>query len=215
MGRSCMAFGCRGNYKGEPYSKMVNSWDKKSKEDWIAAKPNDPESQRDKDKIWLCVTHFEGEWISSQGGRKPKNIPTIFPGIPKSCIKQSNSKPRETKRSSSAMRQKNSEENDKIKFFNDFSCTMRKKYPKFQFIQNGEDLRMFRIDEIGRVTTGPGKPGKPGIAWNLKRRPGKPGKSPGKTWKNEYFQTRKFFVAINFKCLTFIIFHVFQLLTIL
>ena len=55
-----MAFGCRGNYKGEPYSKMVSSWDEKSKEDWIAAMPNDPESLRDKGKIWLCVLKVSG-----------------------------------------------------------------------------------------------------------------------------------------------------------
>ena len=45
MGRKCAAFGCRGDFKGEPYSYVVkfpdketdqNSWDS-----WIDVMPND------------------------------------------------------------------------------------------------------------------------------------------------------------------------------
>ena len=110
MVRTCMAFGCRGNYKGEPYTKMVSSWDEESRLRWISAMPNASAQLRDKEKIWLCITHFEGEWKATQGGSKPVNLPTVFSGIPKSCLKQTNNKPRQSERSSSSARRKHSEE---------------------------------------------------------------------------------------------------------
>ena len=80
MVRTCMAFGCRGNYPHEPYTKLVSSWNEESKQSWIAAMPNDPKDLASRQKICLCVTHFEGEWRSIQGGRKPVNPPSIFLG---------------------------------------------------------------------------------------------------------------------------------------
>ena len=41
-----------------------------------------------KKEIWVCATHFEGEWITIQGGRRPLNPPSIFPGVPKSCTQE-------------------------------------------------------------------------------------------------------------------------------
>ena len=102
MVQTCMAFGCRENYKGEPCTKMVSSWDEESRLRWISAMPNAPAQLREKEKIWLCITHFEGEWKATQGGSKPVNLPTVFSGIPKSCLKQTNNKPRQFERSSSS-----------------------------------------------------------------------------------------------------------------
>ena len=86
MVRTCMAFGCRGNYPHEPYTKLVSSWNEESKQSWIAAMPNDPKDLASRQKICLCVTHFEGEWRSIQGGRKPVNPPSIFLGEEKNCV---------------------------------------------------------------------------------------------------------------------------------
>ena len=112
--------------------------------------PNAPAQLRDKEKIWLCITHFEGEWKATQGGSKPVNLPTVFSGIPKSCLKQTNNKPRQSERSSSSARRKSSEEQDKVKSFADFIVNMKKKYPKFHFIEENGSLNMFRTDELGR-----------------------------------------------------------------
>ena len=69
MVRCCMVYGCRGNYPGETYTKQVSSWDEESKKKWIAAMPNIPTKLTTRKKIWICITHFEGEWKSVQGGR--------------------------------------------------------------------------------------------------------------------------------------------------
>ena len=96
---------------------MVSSWDEESKSRWITALPNDPAQLRSFEKIWLCVAHFEGDWVSKQGGKKPVNPPTIFSGIPKSCLKQTADKPRQSERSSSTARNSFAQEQDKIKSF--------------------------------------------------------------------------------------------------
>ena len=126
MVRSCMVFNCRGNYPVEPYTKQVSSWDEESKRQWFAAMPNMPGMLNSRKKIWICVTHFEGEWKSVQGGRKPINPPSIFPGFPKSCLKQTINKPRTTKKTTADTRKKSSEVNDKIKTFEDFYTNIKK-----------------------------------------------------------------------------------------
>ena len=65
------------------------------------------------------------------------------------CLKQTNNKPRQSERSSSSARRKSSEEQDKVKSFADFIVNMKKKYPKFHFIEENGSLSMFRTDELG------------------------------------------------------------------
>ena len=150
MVHCCMVYGCRGNYPGETYTKQVSSWDEESKKKWIAAMPNIPTKLRTRKKIWICITHFEGEWKSVQGGRKPVNPPSIFPGVPKSCLKQTKSKPRSTKNTAAESRRKSSEYKDKINTFEEFCMGMKKRYKNFTFVKNGDDFSMFRTDEMGR-----------------------------------------------------------------
>jgi hypothetical protein len=79
MPRHCSVYGCRANYEGEPYTKQVSfPKDETTRSKWIAAMPNDAESLIKKAEIWVCVTHFEGEWVTIQGGRRPVNPPSIF-----------------------------------------------------------------------------------------------------------------------------------------
>lgn len=150
MVRSCMVFNCRGNYPGEPYTKQVSSWDEESKRQWIAAMSNMPGTLNSREKIWICVTHFEGEWKSVQGGRKPINPPSIFPGVPKSCLKQTINKPRTTKKTTADTRRKSSEVNDKIKTFEEFCTNIKKKYKQYSFVMREREISMFQTDLFGR-----------------------------------------------------------------
>ena len=108
MPRHCVVYGCRGNFKWEPYTKTVSfPSEKETRQKWRAAMPNDPASLLE--EIWVCVTHFEGEWATARGGRRPINPPSIFPGIPKSCLKQVQNKQRPTRCGSAEMRRKSEE----------------------------------------------------------------------------------------------------------
>ena len=73
---------------------------------WIAAMPNNREQLLKKKEIWVYHTHFEGPWKTVQGGKRPVNAPSIFPGVPKSCVKQVQSKRRSTSCTNADARQK-------------------------------------------------------------------------------------------------------------
>ena len=71
MGRKCSVYGCRGNYKGEPYSPIVSASKTKYPEDrlrWIAAMPNERSELEEREEIRVCKSHFDCEWYSVQGG---------------------------------------------------------------------------------------------------------------------------------------------------
>ena len=98
MPKRCAAFNCHGNYRGEPYSPMVSfPNDEQERHAWICAMPNRPESLRDRSKLWICASHFDCDWITVKGGKRPAGPPTVFKDIPKSCLKQGISSPRSTK----------------------------------------------------------------------------------------------------------------------
>ena len=87
MGRLCCVYGCRGNYRGEPYSQVVSfPKDEKSRNEWFEALPNDRKQLEEKKQLWVCRKHFNCDFIKSQGGERPTGPPTIFEGIPKSCL---------------------------------------------------------------------------------------------------------------------------------
>ena len=116
--------------------------------------PNDPASLLEKEEIWVCVTHFEGEWATVRGGRRPINPPSIFPGVPKSCLKQVQNKQRPTRCGSAETRRKSEEatndQRDKITNFKDFVREIKKCFPLFYFVNDGVDSTMFRTDKMGR-----------------------------------------------------------------
>ena len=104
MGRKCAAYNCRGNYNGEPYSPMVKfpSRDNENeKDDWIKAMPNTRESLMKLKEVWICKKHFDPncEWKTIKGGKRPSVPPSIFDGVPKSCLKN----PASTRRSTSSL----------------------------------------------------------------------------------------------------------------
>ena len=90
MPRRCGVYGCRGNYRCEPYTKTVVSFptDEETRSKWITALPNDSRTLGGRKEIWICVTHFEGEWVTMREGKRPLNPPSIFSGVTKSCFKQ-------------------------------------------------------------------------------------------------------------------------------
>ena len=95
-------FGCKGFYDGTPYVKVISlPKDPEERERWILAMPNEKESLRRLKEIHICETHFNCEWVSVKGGKQPKEPPSVFPGIPKSALKQVTSAPRPTSFSTS------------------------------------------------------------------------------------------------------------------
>ena len=117
--------------------------------------PNDRQELTKKDQIWICRSHFEGEWKSVRGGKRPVNPPSVFHGIPKSCFKQEVSKPRTTKVTSSEQRQKKEqgikEKKDKINNFENFvKCIAKHVDKKFKFTRHGKELTMYMTDTLGK-----------------------------------------------------------------
>ena len=108
MGRKCVVYNCRGNYRGEPYSEVVKiPEDVEIKTSWISALPNaNSEELKGRKSIFICKRHFDPdcEWVKTQAGSRPNEPPCIFEGVPKSCLKQTKSKPRKTKLSTSSAR---------------------------------------------------------------------------------------------------------------
>ena len=96
----------------------------------------------------------EGEWVKTRGGKRPLNPPSIFPGVPKSCLKQIQSKERCTKASSAETRRENheatNEARDQLINFKNFLKEIKRYFPLFSFVNDGADLTLFRTDKMGR-----------------------------------------------------------------
>ena len=98
MPNRCAVFGCRGNYPNEPYSSMVKFPDDPTeRQRWIESMPNEKKSLMSKKVIHVCASHFDCDWITVFGGKRPSNPPSVFKNVPSSCLKQVNSAPRSTK----------------------------------------------------------------------------------------------------------------------
>ena len=88
MPRRCAAYNSRGNYRVEPYTKLVSSTaEQEERDSWIKAMPNDPHTLVNRTDIWICASHFDCRWKVVRGGKRPTEPPSIFPGIPGSCFK--------------------------------------------------------------------------------------------------------------------------------
>ena len=67
MPHRCSAFNCRGNYNGEPYTRMVKfPSDEGERKIWISfsAMPNETESLSKLKEVWICAKHFDCEWVT-------------------------------------------------------------------------------------------------------------------------------------------------------
>ena len=114
MPKRCVTYGCRGNYAGEPYTRVVKfPTDDKQRTEWLQAMPNAPGTLENRKNLYLWASHFSCEWVSVQGDLRPASCPTIFPGVPKSCLKQLGVAPRKTKFSSCSARERKVQELEK------------------------------------------------------------------------------------------------------
>ena len=110
---------------------------------------------KDLKEIIICKSHFKCDWYGVQGGgQRPKEPPSIFPGVPKSCLKQTNSKPRTTTATSpesrSVKERKPEEEKDRINDFEDFSKNIEKRYKDYNVIIDQENVYLSLTDKIGQ-----------------------------------------------------------------
>ena len=144
MSRRCNVFGCRGNYLGEPCMKTVSfPKDPNERKKWIDAMPNERSSLSQLSEIHVCKSRFTCDWVTAHGRKRPSAPPSIFPGVPKSCLKQVSSQLHKTNATRDDRVSKlrcRSELEDKIEDFASFSCDVQKHYPKFRVIHSGEDL---------------------------------------------------------------------------
>ena len=60
MPKLCAAYGCRGNYKGEPYVRMVKfPSEENERRRWIEAMPNNPATLITRRDIFVCASNFD------------------------------------------------------------------------------------------------------------------------------------------------------------
>ena len=149
MPRRCSCFGCRGNYDGTPYVKVISfSKDPEERERWILAMPNEKESLRRLKEIYICETHFNCEWVSVKGGKRLKEPPSRFPGITKSVLKQVTSS---TSESRAKKVQAANEAADKIQDFDHFCAKVSSYFPRFNVTKDQKNLYLSRTDATGKT----------------------------------------------------------------
>jgi hypothetical protein len=152
MPKRCAVYGCRGNYRGQPYSQVVRFPTEEAERDrWIKAMPNDGSSLTGRRDLYECASHFDCEWVVSRGGRRPTDPPSIFPGVAKSCLKQSQPKKRTTLLTSSAARQREEiqrqmQENNMTNF-ETFIQQLPKRYPHFIINNDGDEVYMTLLND--------------------------------------------------------------------
>ncbi|XP_076811672.1 uncharacterized protein LOC143458706 [Clavelina lepadiformis] len=157
MPKKCNVYGCRGNYREEPYSKVVSfPTDEVERNRWINAMPNERSSLLQLKQIYACANHFDCEWISVKGGKRPSQPPSIFPGVLKSCLKQVSSAPRTRPRTASAEARAEKERfrtegPDKIADFSSFCNDIKQHFPKDHlFFCDSDDIYISKTDAKGR-----------------------------------------------------------------
>ena len=104
--------------------------------------------------------HFNCEWRKVRGGERPVAPPSVFPGITKSCFKQTVSKPRSTSATSDKRAEteaKRREAEDKIKDFEEFCREIRVRFSaNFNVITDdgGRDVyKVIRFLHLRSVTS--------------------------------------------------------------
>ena len=111
MGRKCCVTHCKGNYDAENKAAVFRlPSDKMERERWLKVIPRDniPDS---KDSS-VCEIHWPKGYstIRVHGKVRPRDPPSIFPGVPKSMIPRPPSKPRPTSKTSLKVRGKKEDE---------------------------------------------------------------------------------------------------------
>ena len=155
MPKKCNVYRCRGNYRGEPYIKVVSfPTDEVEQKRWIEAMPNERSSLLQLQQIYAYVRHFDCEWITVKGGTRPSHPPSIFPGVSKSCLNQVSSAPKitidsaETRAENERLR---TEVADKIGDFSSFCNDIQKHIPKgYRIVCDTNDIYISKTDAKGR-----------------------------------------------------------------
>ena len=115
--------------------------------------PNERSSLSQLSEVHVCESHFTCDWVTARGGKRPSAPPSIYPGVPKSCLKQVSSQPRKTNATRDDRVSKlrcRSELHDKLEDFASFSRDVLKHYPKFRVVHSGEDFYLSMTNSIGR-----------------------------------------------------------------
>jgi hypothetical protein len=127
------------------------------KDRWIAALPNDRAQILSLKNVYICEQHFDCDWITTRGGKRPTQPPSIFPNIPQSCMKQqqpqcrSSSTSAETRRNLETQRL---EALDRIGDFPSFVSGLQTRFGKDHIIiQDGENLHLSQTDAKGKSVT--------------------------------------------------------------
>ena len=155
MVNKCSIFGYNSNYRNQPYVKVVSlPTDEVERNRWIDAIPNERSSLLKLKKIYVCERHFDCEWVSAKGGKRPSQPPSIFPGVQKSCLKQVTSVTRSFTSSAESRAQSevlNNETLDKITDFSSFCDTIKKRFAKDHLITiDDNDIYISKTDQKGR-----------------------------------------------------------------
>ena len=121
---------------------------------WIEAMPNERSSLLQLKQIYACVRHFDCEWITVKGRKRPSHLPSIFPGVSKSCLKQVSSAPRITI-ASAEIRAENerlrTEVVDKIGDFSSFCNDIQKHISKdYRIVCDTNNIYISKTDAKGR-----------------------------------------------------------------
>ena len=122
---------------------------------WVEAMPNQRNELMEQKDIWICGSHFDCEYKTIRGGKRPLDPPSVFPHIPKSHFKQVVPKRRSTELATAQQRQQRvsdeKEQNDKIVNFENFVKSVAKHVDKkFIFNRSGDNFTMFMTDDLGR-----------------------------------------------------------------
>ena len=152
MPKRCAVYGCRGNYGGQPYTRVVRfPTDEAERDRWIKAMPNAGSSLTGRRDLYVCASHFDCEWVVSRGGRRPSAPPSVFPGIAKSCLKQSQPPKRMTLLTSSATRQQQDKklqiQENNMKNFKTFLHQLPKRYPHWNIKNDRDDVYMSMLND--------------------------------------------------------------------
>ena len=67
--------------------------------------PDERTSLANKKEIWIITFHFDCDWITKRGGKRPSQPPSIFSRVVKSCLKQVHESQRTTQNSTAEVRQ--------------------------------------------------------------------------------------------------------------
>ena len=115
--------------------------------------PNERSSFLQLKQICACVRHFDCEWTTVKGGKRPSHPLSIFLGVSKSCLKQVSSSPRiatasaETRAENERLR---TEVVDKIGDFSSFCNDIQKHIPKdYRIVCDTNDIYISETDAKG------------------------------------------------------------------